>query len=393
MIRCLLLLPLLALAAAAAHEAPAPAARTECVPVAAWVAPGGEKLAARHVLSQAAEASVVLLGESHDSAEHHRWQLQTVAALHAQRPDLVLGFEAFPRRVQPVLERWVAGELSEKEFLERSDWRSVWRVDAQLYLPLFHFARMQRIPMLALNVEQSLTREITRKGYDAVPAERREGVGRPAPASEAYIDWLLPVWGEHERPGGKPVKLERDDPDFRRFVESQTTWDRAMAEALAAAARRPGAPLVIGIMGTGHVAHGYGVPHQLKALGIANLTTLLPWDRGAECKNFVAGFADAVFGLAEPADARAQARQRLGVYLEAASEGVRILKVEKGSLAEAAGVRDGDFLSEIAGVTPKQVGDVVEVVRRQAPGTWLPLKVRRGEATLELVAKFPPRAS
>jgi len=394
MIRCLFLLPILALAAAAAaHEAPAPAARAECVPVAAWVAPGGDRLAARDVLRRAAEASVVLLGESHDSAEHHRWQLQTVAALHAKRPDLVLGFEAFPRRVQPVLERWVAGELSEKEFLERSDWRSVWRVDAELYLPLFHFARMHRIPMLALNVEQSLTREITRKGYDAVPVERHEGVGRPAPASEAYVDWLLPVWGEHERPGGKPARLERDDPDFRRFVESQTTWDRAMAEALAGAARRPGAPLVIGIMGTGHVVHGYGVPHQLKALGIADPTTLLPWDRSAECKDFVPGLADAVFGLAEPADARAQARPRLGVYLEAASEGVRILKVEKGSLAEAAGVRDGDFLSEIAGVTPKQVGDVVEVVRRQAPGTWLPLKVRRGEATLELVAKFPPRAS
>ena len=394
MIRCLFLLPILALAAAAAaHEAPAPAARAECVPVAAWVAPGGDRLAARDVLRRAAEASVVLLGESHDSAEHHRWQLQTVAALHAKRPDLVLGFEAFPRRVQPVLERWVAGELSEKEFLERSDWRSVWRVDAELYLPLFHFARMHRIPMLALNVEQSLTREITRKGYDAVPVERHEGVGRPAPASEAYVDWLLPVWGEHERPGGKPARLERDDPDFRRFVESQTTWDRAMAEALAGAARRPGAPLVIGIMGTGHVVHGYGVPHQLKALGIADPTTLLPWDRSAECKDFVPGLADAVFGLAEPADARAQARPRLGVYLEAASEGVRILKVEKGSLAEAAGVRDGDFLSEIAGVTPKQVGDVIEVVQRQAPGTWLPLKVRRGEATLELVAKFPPRTS
>jgi len=146
-------------------------------------------------------------------------------------------------------------------------------------------------------------------------------------------------------------------------------------------------------MGTGHIAHGYGVPHQLRALGIADPETLLPWDRGAECKTLVPGLADAVFGLAEPADASAQARPRLGVLLEAVNEGVRILKVEKGSLAEAAGVRDGDWLSEIAGVTPKQVGDVVEVVQRQAPGTWLPLKVRRGEATLELVAKFPPRAS
>jgi uncharacterized iron-regulated protein len=386
MIRRLFLLPALALATAVAAHA-------ECVPVAAWVAPGGDRLAARDVLRRAAEGPVVLLGETHDSAEHHRWQLQTVAALHALRPDLVLGFEAFPRRVQPALERWVAGELSEKEFLERSDWRSVWRVDAQLYLPLFHFARMHRIPMLALNVEQSLTREIRRKGYDAVPVERREGVGRPVPASAAYVDWLLPVWGEHERPGGKPARLERDDPEFRRFVETQTTWDRAMAEALAAGARRPGAPLVVGILGTGHLAYGYGVPHQLAALGIADPMTLLPWDRDADCKKFVAGFADAVFGLAEPTGAQAQARPRLGVHLEAAKEGLRILKVEKGSPAEAAGVRDGDFLSEIAGVTPTQVGDVIEVVQRQAPGTWLPLKVRRGAATLELVAKFPPRAS
>ena len=41
----------------------------------------------------------------------------------------MIGFEAFPRRVQPVLERWVAGQLSESEFLAQSDWRNVWRFD------------------------------------------------------------------------------------------------------------------------------------------------------------------------------------------------------------------------------------------------------------------------
>ena len=28
---------------------------------------------------------VVLLGEQHDSEDHHRWQLQMLSALHAQR--------------------------------------------------------------------------------------------------------------------------------------------------------------------------------------------------------------------------------------------------------------------------------------------------------------------
>lgn len=381
-----LVLPLL-LAAASARAA------DDCVPVAGWLAPGGQRLTASDVLARAAKSSVVLLGETHDSAEHHRWQLQMIAALHAQRPNLVLGFESFPRRVQTALDRWVAGELSEAAFLAQSDWRNVWRMDPQLYLPLFHFARMNRIPMVALNVEQSLTREITQKGYDAVPPEKREGVGRPAPPTDAYLDWLVPIWAGHERPGGKPAKPDRNDPEFRRFVESQQTWDRAMAEVLAGAAKRPGAPLVVGVMGNGHINHGYGVPHQLKALGVTDFVALLPWDRGAPCKNLVAGLADAVFGVAAPAAERAGERPRLGVYLDKAPDGgVLIRQVEKGSIAEATGIRDGDVLIEMAGVPAKQAGDLVEIVQRQAPGTWLPLKVKRGSETLELIAKFPARA-
>jgi uncharacterized iron-regulated protein len=394
-LRPALLIAVLSLAVAGAlsvaQSQPPRAADGDCVPVAAWVAPGGKRLDSAEVLGRAAKASVVLLGETHDSAEHHRWQLQTIAALHAARPKMVLGFEAFPRRVQPALDRWVAGELSEPEFLAQSDWRNVWRMDPQLYLPLFHFARMNRIPMVALNVESSLTREITQKGYDAVLLDKREGVGRPAPPTDAYLDWLLPVWAEHERPAGKPAKPDRNDPEFRRFVESQQTWDRAMAEALAAAAQRPGAPLVVGVMGTGHINHGYGVPHQLKALGLADFVALLPWDRRAPCKNLVAGLADAVFGVATPAAPGAGERPRLGVYLEAAPDGVRIRQVEKGSIAEATGIREGDIVIEMAAVPAKQVSDLVEVVQRQAPGTWLPLKVKRGAETLELVAKFPAR--
>jgi hypothetical protein len=49
---------------------------------------------------------VVLLGETHSEAEHHRWQLRTIEALFTIRPEIVLGFEMFPRRVQPALDRW-----------------------------------------------------------------------------------------------------------------------------------------------------------------------------------------------------------------------------------------------------------------------------------------------
>lgn len=68
------------------------------------------------IIADAVRQDVVLLGEQHDDEDHHRWQLQMLSALHAQRPDMVIGFEMFPRRVQPVLDQWVAGALSPKDF-------------------------------------------------------------------------------------------------------------------------------------------------------------------------------------------------------------------------------------------------------------------------------------
>jgi hypothetical protein len=35
----------------------------------------------------------------------------------------------------------------------------------------------------------------------------------------------------------------------------------------------------------------------------------------------------------------------------------------------------------------------VEIVSRQAPGTWLPLSIRRDGQEIDLIAKFPPRAT
>jgi hypothetical protein len=128
MTRTTRLSPRCALVAAALTVLPAhsPAAvpKEACVRAGSWVAPTAGAPRQREptgLFSELARRSVVLLGENHDNPEHHRWQLHTLAALHALRPDLVLGFEMFPRRVQNALDQWVAGELTADEFLRRSD--------------------------------------------------------------------------------------------------------------------------------------------------------------------------------------------------------------------------------------------------------------------------------
>jgi len=356
-----------------------------CVPIGEWAIPlarGAQTVSAAEVLEKARLRRVVLLGESHESPEHHRWQLHTVAALQAQRPRLVLAFEMFPRSVQPVLDRWVDGELDENAFLEASRWTEVWGYEAAQYLQLFQFARMHRVPMLALNVEREVVRRVAREGFDAVPLELREGVGRPAPASPAYLQELHSAYVQHA--GSQDIGM--DDPAFARFVAGQQTWDRAMAEAIAGALVRFPERQVVAILGRGHTGPG-AVPHQLQALGIADIAVLLPWDRAPDCRPPQPGVADAVFGVA--AGEEKGFRPRLGIALSRVDAGVRVDQVVEGSVAAQAGLRPGDLLVTVAGKRVSRNQDVLDTVARQAPGTWLPLGVRREGAELELVAKFP----
>lgn len=260
-----------------------------------WIDPAtGAEQAHDEVLARAAAHGVVLLGETHDDAEHHRWQLSVLAGLLAREPGLVVGFEALPARAQPVLDRWVAGELDEAAFLNAVEWRKVWGPPAELYLPLFHLARLHRRPVLGLNVERALVSRVGREGWAAIPAVERGGVGDPATPPATYVDRLADSYREHAPDVAADVE---GDPAFRRFVEAQVTWDRAMAEALARASRT--APLVVGIVGSDHLRHGDGIPHQLEALGLAAPFVLLP-EAAQGCEDLRAGEADAVFLLGAP---------------------------------------------------------------------------------------------
>jgi uncharacterized iron-regulated protein len=347
-----------------------------------WMAPGAaqaEPVPAAALLERMARQQVVLLGEAHDSAEDHRWQLHTLTQLHVQRPKLAIGLEMFPRRVQPVLDQWVAGALAEADFLKRAEWDKVWGFDARDYLPLFHYARMNRIPMLALNVERGVIDAVGKQGYDGVPEVQKEGVGRPAAPTEEYRKQLRAVFDHH------PAK-SRGDSAFPRFVEAQTLWDRAMAEVIAAHLMKVPDAQVIGIMGAGHVRNGHGVAHQLKALGIDKTGLLLTWERAESCPDLGKVFADALY-LVEPPQANPP---RLGVGTDFDKDGLRITAITPGSIAETSGLKTGDVIIEVAGQPAKSILVLRSVVQRQVPGTWLPLKIRRAGNDIEIVARFPP---
>ncbi len=387
---------LLAACAAAATAPEAGRPPEGCRPEPGWHRPGdGAALAHGRLLRELARRQVVLLGEQHETAAHHRWQLSVLAGLRALREDLVLGLEMFPPSSQAALDRWVAGELTPRQLLQEAGWERHWNFDPALYLPLFEYARLHRIPMLALNAEREAVERVRRGGWEALEAAERERLGRPAPAPPAYLRLLAASFLQHAgraHGGGDPTRIPPEQREaFRRFVDGQLLWDRAMARSIAEALGRRGPsgrpPLVVALMGGGHLMHRFGVPRQLEDLGVKETAVLMPWEGRLGCEQLEQGYADAVFVFPPlPEDPP----PRLGVYLEPRREGVAVQQVVPGSVAERAGLRPGDLLVEVAGRPVRGLEQVVRAVRRMPPGAWLPLAVERDGRRLELTARFPP---
>lgn len=400
-----------------AHES----AEHNCAAIGQWIDPAtGDVKAYDDVIEAAAATPIVMLGEVHPHVEHHRWQLAAIGALHGRNPNMVLGFEAFPRAVQPALDRWVAGELTEEQFLEETVWDRNWGFDPELYLPMFHFARLHQVPMVALNVERDFVSRIRDEGLENIPEEERRGLTAPRAPTDDYLASLAETFGQHvdlgsgddqadeaesdqeviedsgrnETGGDEGTGDVLDDPRFQNFVTVQTTWDRAMAQALAEASARPEAPLVVGVLGSGHLEYGFGVPYQLEDLGVQNAAVFLPVSPADSCDVHKDEVADALFVL-PPMEQVASAPDgpRLGVMIETAEDKVRVMQVMDDSVAAAADIRDGDAILQAAGVALKDTADLIGIVQQQAPGTWLPLSIERDGETLDIVAKFPAAAN
>jgi uncharacterized iron-regulated protein len=370
--------------AALAWLAPLTAQADGCPAPGQWRVADGETLTTAGLMADLAGAGVVLLGEQHDRLAHHRWQLHTLAGLHAHRPEMVIGLEMLPREAQPALDAWVAGELDESAFLEASNWYQAWGFDPDLYLPILHFARMQRIPLRALNVTPELRGRLTSEGWGAVPEQERFGITPPAPALPAYRATLEAVYARH-------AGRDDDDPaDLERFIGAQLVWDRAMATALVDAAAD--GTLVAGLMGEGHLADGDGVPYQLDNLGLSDHRSLLPWAPGPDCQPPMAR-ADAHYVLDDESAFQPPDPPHLGVLIGEHEGGVLVQGIAPGSVAETTGLAEGDIIVTAAGRPMAEPADLTAVISRQAPGTLLPLEIRRDGKLQEVLVHFPAPTS
>ncbi len=209
---------------------------------------------------------VVLVGESHDDPGHHGVQLAIIKAMHSRRGNMAIGLEMIPRNLQGQLDGWIAGEYTEDEFLDAVEWYTTWGFDSELYMPILRFARENGIPLLALNVKREIVHEVRMRGVAGVADSIREELPPMAEASPAYRKHLQEVFDSH------PMMSRMGK--FDRFVAAQLVWDGAMAQRIARWVADNPDGLLVGLAGSGHISHGYGIP--CKTRGCLTLSPSCP---------------------------------------------------------------------------------------------------------------------
>ena len=216
----------------------------------------GEPIPFGEMVESLTNARLIYIGEIHTLKRHHRFQLSIIEALCQTNTRLAIGLEMLPFTVQEHLDRWIEGELNEKEFLKLINWEDNWNIDFGLYKPIFDFARKKKIRLLALNAPRSLVKTVARKGLTGLTDEEKDMLPPVIPSSEEHRELLSLSLKRHKTLGG----------DMQRSIyEAQDVWDSTMSHYVVEylKSEEGSEKTIVVLAGSGHMAYGYGIPARV----------------------------------------------------------------------------------------------------------------------------------
>lgn len=314
------------------------------------------------VASKVASASVVYVGETHDSYADHLTQLEIIRRLHLINPNIAIGMEQFQQPFQKVLDGFINGELSEHDLVRNSEWMDRWRYDFRLYRPILSYARDNHIPVIALNVAQEIVAKVSEKGIDGLSKEDKKKIPKEIDDSDQeYRDRLKEIYEQHPHKGKH---------GFDGFLQVQLLWDESMAAKAAEYMRaNPERQLVV-LAGTGHLLYGAGIPQRVSRRVKAERAIILPAGDFPLDQN-IADF------LVQGGEEQLPERGLLGIFMEDSAEGVVVKDLSPEGAAAKAGVEQNDLIRSFNGKPIKDVVDIKLLLLDKSPGEMVDLTVLR----------------
>jgi uncharacterized iron-regulated protein len=350
--------------------------------------PTGVPVTAGQLMDTIAAARVIYVGETHDNIEAHRVQLEIISRLVAQKPGKVaVGMEMFRHSAQGEIDRWLEGEISEKDF--RILFRKNWGPSYALYQPIFDLIKSRGVPLLALKSSREME-DLFRTGEPAPWPARFPDIDEGDAFHRAQA---MAIFGGHQD----------DAKNLEKPYRMLLLWEETMAETVADFVRRnEGEDWTLVVLAGGfHVQYGFGIPKRAFRRNPHAYSIVLPTitevpddlkDREMKVEAVSIPLYSADFIWKVPYTVARPNRLRLGVRLTENDSGeILISSVMPSSLAEKAGVQKDDVILRFDGEAMESVDDLIESLNMHKPGDRVTLSLRRGseEITLPVVLTLP----
>lgn len=354
--------------------------------------PTGTMVNEAEMLAAVSDVHIVYVGETHDNPASHRIQLGVLEAMTERWPGQVsLGMEMFTRKQQPVLDRWVAGELSEKAFLKEADWYSVWSMDFALYRDLMNYARENRIPVIGLNADKDLVKTVGRSTLAVMTEEDRLRLPKMDLADPYQTAMVEAIYGGHAAGASHLAGFQR----------VQTLWDETMAEGIAdyLLGCLDGTRRMVVLAGGNHVRYGFGIPRRVfrrlptSYLLVGSHEVEIPESKKGQLMDVtmprfpMPQYDYLVYTAYEDLPGE---RVKLGVRMEAEDGKVVVKDVVPGSTAEKARVQAGDVILALDNEPIAENFDLIYAVGQKVKGDKGNLEVERAGEKLKLDLDFQP---
>jgi len=318
------------------------------------------------IIAQLSDFSVIYVGEGHTNYEDHLLQLEIIRALYLHDPQLAIGMEMFTRPTQPVLDRYLAGELDEKAFLKESHYFKSWRFDYRLYRDIINFAKHNNIPIIALNLEKDIASQVFKDGgpnslddEDAVllPADRK--LDEPG-----YRERIETAFMMHAGQG--------QNDDFSSFLQAQALWDETMAETIVEYLQNHPDERMVIIAGQGHVDRNNAIPPRVnRRLSVPQTVVINSHGSATESET-----ADFIF-FSPPASL--PPFPLLGVMLEDTEDevGALVTALNPQGLAQEAGIKEKDIILAIDSEPVNDMEDIkIEMLYKEKSDSVL-VRIKR----------------
>ena len=129
-----------------------------------YKAKDGKDISLKKMAKELSKYDVIFFGEWHDDILLHQLESEILPLLD-KRADLTISMEMFERDVQSILNDYLAGNISEEEFLKKS---RAWGNYLTDYKPIIEYAKKKKLDVLAANVPRRYAALVSKQGGEAL---------------------------------------------------------------------------------------------------------------------------------------------------------------------------------------------------------------------------------